>query len=572
MEKEQGSSASIDQLETEEVPADVILKKNWKMGGRLISWLVGSNVLLFSCTLVTCVFSQDVDMWETDLLIFMSVMLVLCILWMFFQLYFSWKHKCAVLYKDCEAGPIWMRGGILLFGIGTLVMDCFKVIHAVGYLGCESPVKIIQPVLQAIFVIVQTYFLWISCKHCVQIHMNATRCGLMLMIIINLIIWVIAVTEESRHHTFELEKNLLDNLTENATTHSQDRMEDVHKCDCTFMCTFTPNEYYYLYPFNIEYNLFAAAMIYIMWKNVGRQTDENASKYHGIGLSVHRHIPLLGLISGLSVLIIGLVLFVLYEIRIEHTNKSLLSLTSFYLFHVISLVLMCLANLAGIIIFQLDERSMDNEKNPSRTLDKALLLGTTLGQYAISYYSIVAMVATKPPSILSCLTLTYSLLMIVQHSLQNVFIIEGLHRLPPNPITNSSVVLDTTKSEFQREVSEEASESAITQYVDSINSASRDHHQTSDLANLRRPTITEQLKLHLKKRKTMKDIYLFLFLSNIIFWIMPAFGARIRFDNDLEVKFYGFTIWAIITNICLPFGIFYRMHAAASLLELYNKY
>uniref|UniRef100_A0A8C5R472 Otopetrin-2 n=1 Tax=Leptobrachium leishanense TaxID=445787 RepID=A0A8C5R472_9ANUR len=526
MEKEQGSSASIDQLETEEVPADVILKKNWKMGGRLISWLVGSNVLLFSCTLVTCVFSQDVDMWETDLLIFMSVMLVLCILWMFFQLYFSWKHKCAVLYKDCEAGPIWMRGGILLFGIGTLVMDCFKVIHAVGYLGCESPVKIIQPVLQAIFVIVQTYFLWISCKHCVQIHMNATRCGLMLMIIINLIIWVIAVTEESRHHTFELEKNLLDNLTENATTHSQDRMEDVHKCDCTFMCTFTPNEYYYLYPFNIEYNLFAAAMIYIMWKNVGRQTDENASKYHGIGLSVHRHIPLLGLISGLSVLIIGLVLFVLYEIRIEHTNKSLLSLTSFYLFHVISLVLMCLANLAGIIIFQLDERSMDNEKNPSRTLDKALLLGTTL----------------------------------------------GLHRLPPNPITNSSVVLDTTKSEFQREVSEEASESAITQYVDSINSASRDHHQTSDLANLRRPTITEQLKLHLKKRKTMKDIYLFLFLSNIIFWIMPAFGARIRFDNDLEVKFYGFTIWAIITNICLPFGIFYRMHAAASLLELYNKY
>lgn len=63
------------------------------------------------------------------------------------------------------------------------------------------------------------------------------------------------------------------------------------------------------------------------------------------------------------------------------------------------------------------------------------------------------------------------------------------------------------------------------------------------------------------------DMPIIIFLQ---FWIMPAFGARIRFDNGLEVDFYGFSMWAIITNICLPFGIFYRMHAAASLLELYS--
>lgn len=52
-------------------------------------------------------------------------------------------------------------------------------------------------------------------------------------------------------------------------------------------------------------------------------------------------------------------------------------------------------------------------------------------------------------------------------------------------------------------------------------------------------------------------------------WIMPAFGARPHFSNTVEVDFYGYSLWAAIVNICLPFGIFYRMHAVSSLLEVY---
>ncbi|KAG9464672.1 hypothetical protein GDO78_019569, partial [Eleutherodactylus coqui] len=141
-------------------------------------------------------------------------MMVVCTLWMFFQMHFTWKYKNAILYKDCEAGPIWMRGGILLFGIGTLVMVAAKIVSAVQHIHCITPLKIIQPVIQAIFVIVQTCFLWISCKHCVQIYLNATRCFLMVLLTVNLIIWIIAVSEESRHLTFELEKYLLGNSSE----------------------------------------------------------------------------------------------------------------------------------------------------------------------------------------------------------------------------------------------------------------------------------------------------------------------------------------------------------------------
>ncbi|CAI9586767.1 unnamed protein product [Staurois parvus] len=304
-------------------------------------------------------------------------------------------------------------------------------------------------------------------------------------------------------------------------------------------------------------------MIYIMWKNVGRQIDENASFHHGLGPGVRQHIPLLGLFSGLGVLITGIVMFILYEVGRENPQKNWLSLTAFYYFHVISLFLMCLANLVGIVIFRLDKRNMDNQKNPSRTLDMALLLLATLGQYGISYYSIIAMTSTTPFILLCGLTLTYSLLMIIQHSLQNAFIIEGLHRLPPANLLNThqgtshSRPVEQHDSIRRRSTPEKESRLSLTSPPENARMS-------------RRETLSQHIKSHLKKRKTMKDVYLFLFLCNLIFWIMPAFGARIRFDTGLEVNFYGFSMWAIITNICLPFGIFYRMHAAASLLELYS--
>ncbi|OCT62944.1 proton channel OTOP2 [Xenopus laevis] len=567
METEQGTpsnqSATVTNSESKKT------QEKWKKGGRLLSGLVGSNVLLFSSTLVTCVFTKDLEIWETDLLIFLCIVLIMCTAWMIFQMYFSWKHKNAILYKDGHAGPIWMRGGIVLFGTGTLIMTILRIGHAVEYLDCETPMKIVHPVIQAVFVITQTCFLWVSCKHCVQIYMNATRCGLMVLMSINLILWVIAVTEEARYHTIEIQRYLQRNATLNNSNESEEaivHVEDEYSCSCQSVCKFLPTEYYYLYPFNIEYNLFAAAMLYIMWKNVGRQIDDSGSQHFGLGPGVRKHIPLFGLVTGVSVLVTGLVMFILYEVGREKAAKRWLSLTTFYIFHVICLGLMCTANLVGIIIFKLDKRSMDNEKNPSRTLDMALLLGATLAQYGISYYSIIAMIATTPFTVLNFLTLVYSLLMIIQHSLQNVFIIKGLYRLPPIYGHRQTEINKLPK--YPEAIQESTTEEIEGPHSVTYAPQPQDHVPVPRMT--RRATLAAQLKTHLKKRKVMKDIYLFLFLSNIIFWIMPAFGARIMFDTGMEVRFYGFTIWAVITNICLPFGIFYRMHAAASLLELYS--
>ncbi|KAM4033817.1 proton channel OTOP2-like [Anomaloglossus baeobatrachus] len=563
MEMRQDLDTLSDQTEDSRPGTHLRNTDEWKKGGRLLSGLVGSNVFLFGAALATCVFTEDVDIYEFDFLIYLSVIMVICILWMFFQMYFTWRNKHAILYKDCQAGPIWMRAGIIIFGVGTLVMASVKIIHAAEHIGCGTPMKIIQPAIQAIFVIVQTCFLWKSCKHCVQIYINATRCFLMVLLTVNLIIWIYQVAEESIHHTIELHKQLNISEDSNSSLNKEDESENEERCGCRLQCKNDTKIYIYLYPFNIEYNLFAAAMIYIMWKNVGRQIDDNASHHHGIGPGFRQHIPLLGLMCGLTIFLIGLVMFIMYEIGRDNKDRQWLSLTTFCIYHVVSLALMCLANLVGMIIFRLDKRNMDKQKNPSRALDTALLLGATLGQYAISYYSSIAMVSTQPFSSLNGLMLSYSILMILQHSIQNAFIIEGLHRLPPNlPLSPISSNLSSPTVQHETIVHITAPETDRRQSLTLPKNSSRKLS--------RRGTLSAQIKSHLKKRKTMKDVYLFLFLCNIIFWIMPAFGARIRFDNGIEVKFYGFGLWAIITNISLPFGIFYRMHTAATLLELYS--
>ncbi|XP_077315823.1 proton channel OTOP2-like [Lithobates pipiens] len=548
---------------------------DWKKGSRLLSGLVGSNVLLFSCALLTCVFVENIDIFEKDFLIFLTTMMSICILWMLFQMYFTWRNKNAVLYKDCQAGPIWMRVGIIFFGVGALIMTSLKIAYTAEYKDCVTPLKIMQPVIQALFIIVQTCFLWLSCKHCVQIYSNVTRCFLMVLLAVNLTTWIITVIEESRQHTNELQEYLYRNHSQehlyrnhsqeylyknDSETNSQDAEENVNRCGCSYKCAVDETVFIYLSPFTIEYYLFAAAMIYIMWKNVERKIDENALFHHGLGPGVHQHIPLLGLFSGLAILITGLVMFILYEVGKENPQKKWLSLTTFICFQLFSLVLMCLANMVGIIIFRLDKRNMDNQKNPSRTLDTVLLLLVSLGQYGISYYSIIAMVSTVPFDLMCGLTLSFSLLLIIQHSLQNAFIIEGLHRLPPANLLNAHQGTSHPRTVEQH---------------DTIRRRSMPEKEcrlspTGPPRMSRRETLTQHIKSHLKKRKTMKDVYLFLFLCNLIFWIMPSFGARVRFDTGLEVKFYGFSMWATITNICLPFGIFYRMHAAASLLELYS--
>uniref|UniRef100_A0A0D9QX73 Otopetrin 2 n=2 Tax=Chlorocebus sabaeus TaxID=60711 RepID=A0A0D9QX73_CHLSB len=491
-------------------------------------------------------------------------MMLLAMLWILFYLLRTVRCPCAVPYRDAHAGPIWLRGGLVLFGICTLIMDIFKTGYYSSFFECQSAIKILHPVIQAVFVIIQTYFLWVSAKDCVHVHLNLTRCGLMFTLTTNLAIWMAAVVDESVHQSHSYSSS--HSNASHAHLASDQRAGNPvggDSCLCsTAVCQIFQQGYFYLYPFNIEYSLFASTMLYVMWKNVGRFLASAPGHSHTPSpLSLFRDTFFAGPVLGLLLFVVGLAVFIIYEVEVSGGGgRTRQALVIYYSFNIVCLGLTTLVSLSGSIIYRFDRRAMDHHKNPTRTLDVALLMGAALGQYAISYYSIVAVVAGTPQDLLAGLDLTHALLMIAQHTFQNIFIIESLHRGPPGAEPHSAPTKEPCQNLTFTNLDAFHTLPACPPTPRLVSPSPADQREAVAIISAPRSQW---------RRRCLRDISLFLLLCNVILWIMPAFGARPHFSNTVEVDFYGYSLWAAIVNICLPFGIFYRMHAVSSLLEVY---
>lgn len=526
--------------------------RNW---GWMLSAFICLNILILGCAFVSAGTSSTVNITTPDLQIFLIFLFLLTSIWMIYHTIYNSRTDSAVI-KDRHAGPIWLRGGLLLFGILSIIMDVFKIASYVGYLHCDSAIKVAFPVVQLVFVLIQIYFMWIHSRDCVQVQKNLSRCGLMLTLSTNLVLWMTEVTEESLHQT------ILPEFPTNVTKLSGRQMyinragygDDQCKCSHT-SCDIFKQAYYYLYPFNIEYSLFASAMAFVMWKNVGRVTE---SKHHHVRFSLKN--VFIGPVLGILLVVAGIATFIVYEIEIQKKNYGDESYDTAVMMHfvmnIVIVTMMSVCTIIGCAIFKVDHREHISEKNPTRSLDVGLLVGASLGQFIISYFSVIAMIATGAKGHLNRLNLTWGILMVIQLCLQNFFIIEGLHREPfhevePDTVVANAYVVESSKDESKLE------------------KVDLDNKRNPDVETHGNSGTAEHKHKLLWKRRVLREVSAFLLLGNIILWIMPAFGARPQFDHDTETKFYQVTMWAAIVNVGLPFGIFYRMHSVASLFEVY---
>ncbi|XP_059413467.1 proton channel OTOP2-like [Carassius carassius] len=520
-------------------------RRDW---GWLLSGFISLNILLLGIAIVSGSVFNKVQITSSHLLIFLIFLVILTTIWMVYYKIHTSRVCNAVLYKDSHAGPIWLRGGLVLFGVCSVIMDIFKIVYYVGRKDCESPVKIAFPVVQALFVIVQTYVLWVHAKDCVQIQKIITGCGLMFTLSTNLTVWMMAVTEESLHQTVapvNPSSNSSSNGGHRSNVISQGRSGD-SECKCIHdMCDVFEKVYYYLYPFNIEYSLFASAMAYVMWKNIGRQMDEHHS--HNLHFSLWD--VLIGPVAGLIILVAGLATFVMYEVDVakEDPKKKEEALIMHYTMNIVALLLMSITTLIGCIIFRMDKRDQVSAKSPTRSLDVGLIVGSSLGQYLIYYFSIVALLASGVQGHVNRLDLTNSILTVIQLCLQNAFLIKGLHREPFKETETASVFTN----------------------VMAVRERDLERRSSSIVPAHTLPNPLKLLQGRLPwKRRILKEICTFLLFCNVILWIISAFGARPQFDNTVGSDIFEFQTWAAVVNIGMPFGIFYRMHSVASLFEV----
>uniref|UniRef100_A0A669Q063 Otopetrin 3 n=1 Tax=Phasianus colchicus TaxID=9054 RepID=A0A669Q063_PHACC len=473
--------------------------------GQLFSGLLALNVVFLGSAFISSMIFNHVAITLADVWILLSILKVLCLCWIIYYLLGTSRQPHAVLYRDTHAGPVWIRGSLLLFGTFSILLNVFQIGYSVIQINCKSKVEIVFPSIEILFVATQAFFLWHHSKDCIQVQHNLTRCGLMLTIATNLLLWLLA--------PFPTSLLALGNETDSCT------------CPNTTTCKVFQKGYILLYPFNTEYCLICCSVLYVMWKNVGRRIS-----HHHIA-HVKPKFKLQGVVFGpllgAAAVIIGICVFMMYQIQATGSAPNYQVFVLYYSYYIVLLPLMCVVAVIGTIIHTLEKRELDTLKNPTRSLDVVLLMGAALGQIAMSYFSIVAIVATNPRDMLNSLILSYSVLLIFQYITQNIFIIDGSNQ--------ERVSVLELGQEFRR---------VSLSYI----------HTYSHLS---------------WKRKALKEISFFLVLCNIILWIMPTFGAHPVFENGLQKSFYGYSTWFAIVNFGLPLSVFYRMHSVGGLLEVY---
>lgn len=204
------------------------------------------------------------------------------------------------------------------------------------------------------------------------------------------------------------------------------------QCSASTACLAFRKGFEILYPFNIEYYLMAGCLIYVMWKNVGRRMSPG--HHHAdqkLTLCIlYRGGIIFGLVFGGLVLAAGVAVFILYQVWVAQPELRFTAFLVFYGYHVAVMPVMSLCSLVGMIVYRLEARAHEAGHNPTRSLDVILLLAAALGQLVLSYFSLVAGLAMGSPDLLGDLDLSYSLLSLLELVLQNIFIIDGLHRHP----------------------------------------------------------------------------------------------------------------------------------------------
>uniref|UniRef100_A0A674JAS3 Otopetrin 1 n=2 Tax=Terrapene triunguis TaxID=2587831 RepID=A0A674JAS3_9SAUR len=387
----------------------------------ILSSQYGINLFLAGLLLMFAWAVHAVGIRKQDLLSYLITIMLIQLLWMLWYICRSYTQRRLIQEKDTHAGARWLKCGITLFAVITLILDSFKIGYFIGFSNCLSATEGIFPVTHAVHTLLQVYFLWCHAKDIIQSFKTLERFGVIHSVFTNLLLWTNGVLTESKHQLNEHKERLITLGFENITID-----DHAPQCNCTTtLCSIFSQGMYYLYPFNIEYHILASTMLYVLWKNIGRKVEHHHQhkilfKFHGITV---------GTIFGLIVLISTIAVVVVYLIQMGRSKiKSELALTMFYLYGISVLTLMCVAGIVALLIYRLEERSMDNSKNPARKLDADLLVGTASGSWPLSWGSILAIICAQSHPQYTWYNLPYSILVIIEKYIQNLFIIESIHR------------------------------------------------------------------------------------------------------------------------------------------------
>ncbi|XP_053889545.1 proton channel OTOP2-like [Malaclemys terrapin pileata] len=527
---------------------------------------------------------------------FLATLMLTSCAWM---LWFGWRssqNKRRKLHQDHHAGASWLKGGLSLFALATLVLDCLSLGYYYELQHCTSVLITAFPVVQAVFTIIQVSLLSFHAKVCIQEQQHLNRFGLMHTLATNVLMWMSVVLDESMKQLQEIY-----DAHETESPWPAHGSSPTNSCSCaTSLCHIFSEGAAYLHPFNIEFSLFSSTMLYVVWKNTGQAACRRQPRPRPRG-RFHLSGAFVGLVLGALAISATFGVMISFGVLAKAPETVPEALRTYYIFNSVLLSAMFLASLVGIAAYRLqrDPASTDCSKSVVRSLDVTLLLGSSCGPLMVSVFSLVAIFFLHINGSLHLLDLCFSLCKTIQVLGQNLFITEALYSRPahrpdaPDSPPGNEWVFSISGGPAEEPVQQD--EAARRESNCAICPASR-HTPARMVAQLEdqapgcwlacsgsndslakisaggqqsRPSgEPERISI---RRKILQNISILLIFYNISVWILYAYGTRPHLVSQIEQAFYGFTLWVIIVKISLPLGIFYRMHSVASLFEVYCK-
>ncbi|XP_054708501.1 proton channel OtopLc-like [Uloborus diversus] len=451
-------------------------------------------------------------------------------------------------YASNEYSYIYLRFGVVAFGIASMIYSglelgdffelkseshCYNILHGVG------------PAARIVFTFIQMYFIFLNSQVCIKKFKIPAKFGLMHIIATNICVWLHLLVQETKHGILNLLKR---NATTIATTTVPlDVISDVDYVDIEENFTsitykesnstalaYSHHEHHhvmfecrranimgellqeasrFLFPCTIQFSLICAAILYIMWKNVGKKsfspTSETMSSHSSLSAVQRHHYQVdctkahKGLFTGIIVLVMSIISIILFFVFISKPDYKGTAITEA---RITELGIYLITAIAVVIaLHQVQELKFNMPQNTE--LDHTLLIIAQSGLYLFTMFSIISSHFTDNENTL--LVLLTSLACIIQATLQTIFILDASH-----------CVASTAE--------------------------------------------------HLRK-KPGRQFVTFLLVCNFAMWIMNTLQIQRSDSNPVQLEFYGFWAWSIVTYITTPLCIYFRFHSTVCLFAIWKK-
>lgn len=362
-------------------------------------------------------------------------------------------------------GSFPLRIGAVVFGVASMVHSGLNFAYFFqvrdGNAQCHHPVQAIKPFMHLTFTFTQLHFIFMHSKLVFTHQKCIARLGLIHLCCTNLAVWFRCIVLETLdvlsgyHHRGSgkigpenvTETPPMDDAKSSAASRKLQAIPESHmilislpmnnsnvfpELSCfwsdifgKFVQTAGP----YLYPCKIQYSLICAAIVYAMWRNVGRKPssqDQNDSVDISKRLDCSSSIR--GLFAGILVAVGTVITMVAFYVLV---TRHPMSSTAIILIHVSETTMFLLMTASIILVADRMKNMKFKHVSWKFSVELHLLFLSFAGVFAFAVFGVIAAAFEihKPKGVLNILT---NLFMILQSTMQVLFIVAGTKLISAN--------------------------------------------------------------------------------------------------------------------------------------------